>query len=312
MNVFCYCKLSPKGKVTMKVSIITDLEGPCGVYGKSDGIGNAIGNPATAAQALVNEVNAVCRGLVSAGVDEIVVLDGHGAGNSIDIFKLHPKAHLMQFGFLGPIGFFDASYDAVIQLGTHAMQNSNGYLCHTFNSHGYTELKLNGKLIGEIGICSLLAAYFKLPTILVSGDDVACCEAREFLGDKVELVPTKASINRYSAVNYPPQEVYAQLELAARSAIEHLNEIPVPEIPENIEMTLQLMCPNQARSFAIAGNEQIDERTLRFTGKDFVDIWAQCNGYAPEVHNRTYGISPDWILPHPLAEDAFREFAAKY
>ena len=43
-----------------------------------------------------------------------------------------------------------------------------------------------------------------------------------------------------------------------------------------------------------------------------VDIWAQCNGYNPGTHNKTYGISPDWVLPHPLAEDAFREFAAKY
>ena len=88
-------KLQKKGG-KMKVSIITDIEGVCGVYGRCEGLGNTIGNEKTTAPvALVNEVNAVCEGLVAAGVDEIVVLDGHGTGNSIDIFKLHPKAHLM-------------------------------------------------------------------------------------------------------------------------------------------------------------------------------------------------------------------------
>ena len=100
----------------------------------------------------------------------------------------------------------------------------------------------------------------------------------------MELVPTKASINRYSAVNYPPQEVYAQLERAARSAIEHLNEIPVPEIPENIEMTLQLMCPNQARSFAIAGNEQIDERTLLISGRSATVMHLEYTTALTEFH----------------------------
>ena len=296
----------------MKVSIITDLEGSCVVYGRSDGIGNQILNLETAGKALVNEVNAVCDGLVASGVDEIVVLDGHGAGNSIDIFKLHPAAQLMQFGFLGPIAFLDASYDALILLGHHAMQNSDGYLCHTYNSHGYSELRMNGKLIGEIGITSLLGAYFKVPTILVSGDDVACREARDFLGDKVELVPTKASINRYSAINYPPRQVYDHLTEATKRAMAYLSEIPIPEIPEEVELTLQLMCPNQTWNFAIAGNERIDERTMRFTGNDFLDLWAQCNGYAPGAHKQTYGTSPDWILPHPLAKDAFTRFAAKY
>ena len=72
------------------------------------------------------------------------------------------------------------------------------------------------------------------------------------------------------------------------------------------------MCPNQSRNFAISGNERIDERTMRFTGTDMIDLWAQCNGYAPGAHNKIYGISPDWVLPHPLAKEGFKEFAAKY
>ena len=50
----------------MKVMILTDLEGPAGINGRSDGIGNTTLNKPTAEQALVNEVNAVCDGLIAA------------------------------------------------------------------------------------------------------------------------------------------------------------------------------------------------------------------------------------------------------
>jgi hypothetical protein len=95
----------------MKVFILTDLEGPAGVNARPDNVGNKIINRPTAEQALVNEVNAVCEGLVAAGADEIVVLDGHGGSNAIDIFKLHPKASLMQVGNYSPAVYLDGSYE---------------------------------------------------------------------------------------------------------------------------------------------------------------------------------------------------------
>ena len=40
----------------MKVFVLTDLEGPSGVNGRSDGIGNTMVNRPTAEEALVREV----------------------------------------------------------------------------------------------------------------------------------------------------------------------------------------------------------------------------------------------------------------
>ena len=58
----------------MKVFILTDLEGPSGVNGRPDSpVGNTMLNRPTAELALVNELNAVCDGLVAAGADEIVI-----------------------------------------------------------------------------------------------------------------------------------------------------------------------------------------------------------------------------------------------
>ena len=292
----------------MKVFILTDLEGPAGVNGRSDAVvGNTMLNKPTAEQALVNEVNAVCEGLIAAGANEIVVLDGHGGSNSMNIFNLHPKAQLMQVGEWGPVCFMDGTYDAFIQLGAHGMQSSGSYMCHTFNSHGVTEMRLNGELIGEIGVTSYLAAYFKVPTIMVSGDDVACHEARALLGDALEVVPTKATINRYAAVNYPLEEVYANLRKTAERALRNLDKARCLEMPEYCEFTASVMCPNQMGRFIRQGIEQVDDLTVRYTGDDFMEIWAQRLGWAPGVHKKRFNVTPEWLHPHTLARRAFND-----
>ncbi len=277
--------------------IMTDLEGPSGVNGRSDGIGNTMPNRTTAEQALVNEVNACCEGLFAAGADEIIVTDGHGGSNSIDIFKLHPRAKLLQTGCWMPATNLDSTFDAFVQLGAHGMQSSGGYMCHTFNSHSVCRMLFNGKPIGEIGVCSLKAAYFHIPTILVSGDETACKEAEEFLGRNVVTVPTKTDINRYSAINYPPEQVYAQLREQAEKALKNLQNAPCPLLPEQCELIVNVMCPNHADAPEKLGIERLDETTLRYSGDDFIDIWAQRLGWAPGVHKRKYGVTPQWVHP---------------
>lgn len=282
----------------MKVMILTDLEGPSGVNGRPDSIGNTMPNRTTAEIALVNEINACCEGLIAAGADEILVLDGHGGSNSIDIFKLHPKAKLIQIGNWMPATCLDSTFDAFVQLGAHGMQSSGGYMCHTYDSHHVSRMLLNGKSIGEIGICSLQAAYFHIPTILVSGDETACREAEEFLGKNVVTVPTKFDINRYTAVNYPPQEVYAELRKQSEKALKNLKNAPCPELPEHCELIVKVMCPNDANLPEKSGIERLDETTLRYVSDDFLDIWAQRCGWAPGVHKKKYGITPQWVHPY--------------
>lgn len=292
----------------MKVFILTDLEGPAGVNGRPDsGVGNTMPNKSTAEVALVNEVNAVCEGLVAAGADEIVVYDGHGGSSSIDIFKLHPKASLMQVGNSMPVIWLDGTYDAFIQLGAHAMQHTDGYMCHTYNSHAVQYMRFNGEPIGEIGMSSYFASYFKVPTILVSGDDTACHEARALLGDDLAVVPTKSAINRYSAVNYPPQQVYENLRKTAEKALRNLKNGKVLDLPGKLELMVRMMCPNQANQAEKIGVERLDEVTVRYVSNDMIDLWAQRLGWAPGVHNKKYNITPEWKHPHTLAKSAFDE-----
>ena len=281
----------------MKVYVMTDLEGPGGVNGRADSIGNRIVNESTAGKLLTEEVNACVEGLVRAGADEIVVWDGHGGSNSIDITQLHPAASLGTIG--GPIlrmNLLDASYDAAVQLGAHAMQGAeSAYLNHTFASHSIAGMRLNGQPIGEIGIQALLAAYFRVPTILVSGDRAACAEARNFIEEKLETVVTKNAVSRYTVINRNPVSVRAELAKTAEKALKNLQTAPLPELPDTFELEYRFMCPNFADDFEKRGAERIDCQTVILRGGDFMDIYAQMHGWAPGLHNRKYGITRDYV-----------------
>lgn len=279
----------------MKIQIMTDLEGPSGTNGRSDGIGNKTVNLPIACQVLTEEVNACVEGLIAGGATQIVVWDGHGGSNSIDITKLHPAAELGTIGGdLYPVMFIDASYDAAIQLGAHALQGvPDGYMNHTFNSHGVANMWLNGERIGEIGIGIWLAAYFRVPTMLVSGDDAACREAHACLPAGVATVSTKHGLSRYTVINRNPVAVRADLRATAEQALRNLAACKPKPLPNTFALTVQLMCPNSADIWEKRGAERLDHMTVRICGDDLVDVWSQYSGWAPGVHNRKFGVSPD-------------------
>jgi D-amino peptidase len=280
----------------MKVFIMTDLEGPSGVNGRSDSIGNKIVNETIACELLLEEVNAVVEGLVRGGATEIIVWDGHGGSNSIDITKLHVAASLGTIGAdMAPVNFLDASYDAAIQIGAHAVEGiGKGYLNHSYNSHAIANMHLNGVRIGEIGITTLMASYFNVPTILVAGDTAACQEAKEFIGEhNLITVETKKSISRYTVININPVKVREELSAKAQEAIEQVAKMTPKKLNAPYEFKIQFMCPNMADSYEMQGAERTDHQTIILRSNDFIDVWAQWRGWGAGVHNKKFGISPE-------------------
>jgi len=287
--------LAKEGCGIVKINIMTDLEGVGGIIGRADSIGNRIVNPQSAGKLLAGEVNACVEGLVRGGAGEIVVWDGHGGGDCIDPELLHPAASLGTIGApLMRVNWIDAGYAAAIQLGAHAMQDaSDAYLSHSYDSHGIVGMRLNGEPIGEIGMYVFLAAYFGVPTVLVSGDRAACDEAERFLGGNVRAVVTKTAFSsRYSVINRNPAAIREELTAAAFDAVKRLNDFSPPRLPERFELEYRVMCPNRADECEKRGIERRDRQTVVFRSDDFLDLYAQIHGWAPGLHNRRYGIGP--------------------
>ena len=285
--------------ITMKILIITDIEGVSGVNGRrADEVGNKIINTDVACRLLTQEVNAVVEGLIEAGADDIQVWDGHGGSNSIQIENLHPAADLFISGSdLAPVTYIDSSYNAAVQIGAHAMMGvCDGFLNHTFNSHGISNMWLNGKLIGEIGVQGLMCAYFAVPTILVSGDKAACCEAEEFFG-KVKIVETKRGISRYSVQNYNPVKIRQNLKESAKDSLLKKEEFTAKNISAPYALKLQLMCPNMADNYEKNGAERVDHSTVVLKSNDLIDVFAQRMGWAPGIHNKKFMIQHSKLEP---------------
>ena len=280
----------------MKIMVMTDLEGVSGINGKNDHIGNQLVNLPVACQVLVDEVNAVVDGLAAGGADEIVVWDGHGPSNSIDITKLNPPAMLGTIGgALHPVCYCDSTYNGVVQLGAHAFQGtSDGYLCHSYDSHGINNMWLNEECIGEIGMCAKIAAYFHVPTLLVTGDEAACREAAAQIPG-VDTVVVKKGLSRYTAINRNPKIVQKELREAAENCVRRIGDFALPPIPhEGCQLRIELKDENIACSYEMRGWERLGPTVVQTSADDIIDVFAQYCGWVRGVHNRKFGITPAW------------------
>jgi D-amino peptidase len=140
-------------------------------------------------------------------------------------------------------------------------------------------MSLNGRDIGEIGIMARMCAYYRTPTILVSGDRAACREAEACLRG-VSTVETKVGLTRYSSIDRSPAVVREELAAGAASALESLDRLSPPTVDGPFELRVQLMCPNLADGYEKRGVERLDYLSVRITSDDFADLWAQRLGWA--------------------------------
>lgn len=202
-----------------KIYILTDLEGASGVYQFAQ---TREAGPLNdqAKEYLMGDIAAVVRGLRAGGATEITVLDGHGSQAFVP--------HLMEPGATYITGKprpclmcdLDESFAGLVQLGAHAMMGTpDGVLCHTQSSKSENRYWYNDVESGELAQVAIVAGAYGLPTIMVTGDEAACREARQFFGDDVVTVAVKRGISREAAELYPFEETRQALFEGARKAM---------------------------------------------------------------------------------------------
>lgn len=225
----------------MKIHIMTDMEGCAGIMNERDYIYPDSKYYEEARDLVSLEVSAAVEGALEAGATEVLVVDGHGPG-AIKRSLLHPRAKLLggrpypaRLASFGCDGTFAAS----IIVGQHAKANTDGgHLCHTM-SFTVEEYALNGTSIGELGLWLLVAGYYNVPVVMVSGDQAACDEASALVPN-IEVAPVKWGIKRGSAsgltqeanaafnsvaVHLHPNEARALIRERACRAVKRIPEI---------------------------------------------------------------------------------------
>ena len=108
----------------------------------------------------------------------------------------------------------------VVFLANHAMMGTpDGVLNHTQSSRSESRYWYNGVETGEIGQSAIVASYYGVPPIMVTGDEATCREAAKFFGPECVTVATKRGIARESAELYPFEETHQALYEGARRAV---------------------------------------------------------------------------------------------
>jgi D-amino peptidase len=207
----------------MKILIAVDMEGITGVT-TWDQVTPGHAEYARFRKLMTQAVNAAVRGACEAGAEEVIVADGHWNGSNILIEELDPRAKLNS-GSPSPLSMMqgiDDSVDAVFFVGYHARNGSpNAILDHTWSSRTVANVWLNELLTGEYGLNAALAGHFGAPVIMVSGDQTACAQMSELLGD-AEVAVVKQASGRFAAECLSPQVSQELIYESACRAVERL------------------------------------------------------------------------------------------
>lgn len=214
----------------MKILIATDMEGITGVT-TWDQVTPGHAEYARFRKLMTQDVNAAVRGACDAGADEIIVADGHWNGSNILIEELDPRARLNS-GSPSPFSMMqgiEESVDGVMFIGYHARNGSpSAILDHTWSSRTVANVWLNDILTGEYGLNAAVAGHFGVPVIMVSGDQTACAQVTELLGD-VETAVVKQAAGRFAAECLAPDVTQGIICLNAERAVQRLVEGEVPD-----------------------------------------------------------------------------------
>jgi len=256
----------------LKVFISVDMEGIGGIGTAAMTSSNGKDYD-TGRKLMTNEVNAVVSAVFEAGPAIIVVNDSHGDMQNLLHTQLDPRVEYIQSNIkpLGMVQGLDASFDAVIFIGYHAMAGTeNGFLAHT-GSGNVKGLWLNGTEVGEGGLNAYFASALGVPVILASGDKTFAEEIKKIT--TARTVITKEAIGTSAAKLIHPDVVNKELQVQTKAALKEIKRVK-PLTPDPIEFKLKVDQPTRADvAMSIPGMKRVDGYTVSYQAKNMEEAY---------------------------------------
>ena len=252
------------------VFLITDAEGVGGVCRQDQ----TDPKDQEMRQLLTGEVNAAVEGFLAGGADEVVVWDGHDGSQTLSTLTIHPKAKVVM-GALNASMMMERHWAAVAYVGQHSKADvRGGIMAHSYNSLGIQNMLLNGKPVGEIDVIAAMAGHFGTPVIMLSGDQAAANELREIVPN-AELAVVKEGLGRYNCISLSASAARDAIREAARRSVSKIGSIKPYTVPGPVTLQIEYTTRNSlpVDAEARSGAEVLDDRTIRFRGKDILEAW---------------------------------------
>ena len=249
----------------MNIVVMVDMEGISGICRKSQVQPDGEHYQA-ARRYLTWDTNACVDGCFRGGAKRVTVRDSHGGGFHFVWEELDPRATYAQgAGRRGARLPGIEQAGGMILLGYHAMAGTpQAILEHTMSSAEWQNFWLNGKKAGEVAIDAGVAGDYGVPTLMVSGDDKVCREARQLIKGVV-TVEVKRALDLEYGILLPKEVAHERIRDGASRAVRQCREIRPFKVRRPVRMRLELVSRGVVPA-GRAGVRVIDGRTYEVTG----------------------------------------------
>lgn len=262
----------------MKILIAADMEGVTGVV-NWDHVSSEHAEYQRFRRLMTDDVNAAIRGVFQEGAKEVIVSDGHGDGRNLLIEELDTRARLNAGGPspFSMVEAIDSGMDAAMFIGYHARAGApQAILSHTWSGRRVARVWLNGQEMGEIGLNAAVCGHFEVPVIMISGDQTACAEATEVLG-QVETAVVKRASSRLAAECLPPEVAQEAIYSAATRAVYRLRsgETPPPfRLQTPVTVAIEFRQAEMAdRAMLLPGARRTEKSQVEYTAEDMPTVY---------------------------------------
>jgi D-amino peptidase len=247
----------------MKIYILCDMEGTSGIW-RPEQVEPDRPQYAEGRALLMADVNAAIAGAFDGGATEVVACDTHGGGAHFILDRMDPRAAYETPAGFSPLPSLDESFSGLILTGHHAMAGTlNAFLDHTMDSSRWFAFRIDGRLVGEIGMETAHAGHYGVPLIMVTGDEAACREG-EALCPGIVTVPVKRGLGRNAAHCLAPETAHQRIREGAAQAVCRARELEPWRLTPPITLELTLYRSDYADAAAARhGVERVDARTVR-------------------------------------------------
>ena len=258
----------------LRVFLSVDMEGIAGVV-TGDQLGPAGFEYQRFREFMTDEVLAAIDGARAAGATEFVVADSHGNGESLLIEKFGKDVQVVR-AWPRPLAMMqgiDDTFAAAFFIGYHASTtNPTGVRAHTMSSAHLADIRLNGVSVPEAGVNAAVAGSFRVPVVLVTGDDAIIKEASALIPG-IEGATVKWAYGFHSARTMTPAAACDLIRQKARVALTRAKEIRPYVVRVPIELDVRFKNYRPAEVLAYLPNiERIDAHTIRFRAKDIGEV----------------------------------------
>ena len=253
-----------------RIFMITDAEGVGGVCRQDQ----TDPKDTEMRQLLTGEINAAVDGFFQGGATDVYVWDGHDGSQTLSTLTIHPRARLIMGG-LSSTMLLERGFAAVVFVGQHAHANSpGGVMAHSYSSLGTQNILMNGKPVGEIETRTALAGWFNTPVIFLSGDQAAAAQLHAIVPDAV-TAEVKEGLENYACISLSAQAARDLIRRGAAESMTRIGRIRPYRIEGPVTFTLERTSRHALGQDETLrpGAQVLDARTVRFSGKDFLEAW---------------------------------------